>query len=241
MKRSEELAECMGNEAVEALKNGTEWEYQPETIEAGNWNPYWCDDCETWHQEWYMFGYRIEDGHMYEVIHSCDTDGNWEVDDEYDVDDVDYERWNAQYGYEETEKASKAYSAWVAENGEDPLGNYFVQSTVRQRYQVVIQRRGVASGRFHFLKAKPVDSKDWNSNAEELPERLRDFLQLEGDTLMDIDDLGWNDCNDFAQHAHVHEVVRHDSDECEFIEEIEVARPHDEYVADLIAAAKCHI
>ena len=231
MKRSQELAEAMGDDAVEALNNNGTWEYQPETIECGNWNPYWCSDCDTWHQEWYMFGYRIEDGHMFEVIHTCDTDGNWETNDEYDVDDPDYERWNAQYGYEETLKASKAYSEHVAETGDDPLGEFFVTTKTKVRYQVIVRY----DNGFWFNAAKPVDSKDWNSDESQLPERLRDFLQLDGKRITDLD---WTSINEFAEKAHLTEVLRVSNGECEFIEEIEVPRPEEDVKKDIIAAAK---
>jgi len=123
MKRSEELVKCFGDEAIKALKENGTWEYSPETTEVGIWFPWWCNDCETWHNEWKIIGYRIEDGHVYEVIHSYD-DSDWDVDDEYDVDDEDYEKWTKQYGYEESIKAMNSYFEWVVENGEDPLNEF---------------------------------------------------------------------------------------------------------------------
>jgi hypothetical protein len=233
MKRSKELVECFGDDAVHALNNNGTWEYQPETIECGNWNPYWCDDCETWHQNWYMTGYRIEDGIMYEVIHSCDSDGNWEIEDEYDVDDEDYERWNNQYAYEQTEQAATAYREWVAENGEDPLGEFYLDSNEKVKYLVVVRYQNG----FHFHAAKPVDDEDWQHDETKLPERLQDFLQLSGKKL-DIDDLGWKSAQDFADNAHVHEVEYVNGQEVGFVQEIEVPRPSEILKKELIEKAK---
>jgi len=75
--------------------------------------PSWCDDCETWHQE---FIWAHADG----TYSSCDSDGDHEP-----IDEADIPSW------EEHERLWREYTEWVLERGEDPLGNFFVRYSIK--------------------------------------------------------------------------------------------------------------
>ena len=127
MKQSEMLAEEFGEEAQKALRTGGEWEYVPESIDAGNFFPYCCGDkecCVQWHKQWVMVGYKIRKGRMFEVAHTCDNDDNWEADDSHDVDLPGWKEWQRIYDYDASRKAMVDYFRFVVETGEDPLDEF---------------------------------------------------------------------------------------------------------------------
>ena len=64
-------------------------EYIPESgkieqEEAGDWTPYWCDDCDTWHSTAYAMDIvrksDVMEGRDCFEIRSVDQDGNWDFD-----------------------------------------------------------------------------------------------------------------------------------------------------------------
>lgn len=111
-------------EALAALAAHTEWEYTPDSVEGATAHADWCDDCETWHQTWSVFGLRLDaEGRLWNTQHTVDTDGNWSFVDEtpYTLDDAAYAADAAA-----AEQSWLDYAAHVAESGEDPLDNYWV-------------------------------------------------------------------------------------------------------------------
>ena len=111
-------------EALAALASHTEWEYTPDSVECGNEHADWCDDCNTYHRSWSVFGLRLDaDGTLWSTQHTVDTDGNWDLADETPttLDDAAYAADVAA-----AERSWLDYAAHVAETGEDPLENYWV-------------------------------------------------------------------------------------------------------------------
>jgi len=112
------------DEALAALAAGEKWEYTPDSVEGADADVHWCDDCETWHQTWTVWGLSLEtDGNLYEVEWSVDTDGDWsDVVYLYGTFDhaAEYARVKARWD---------EYARWVIDhNGEDPVGNYLSDS-----------------------------------------------------------------------------------------------------------------
>ena len=119
--------------------------------------PSYCDDCETWHQE-HIWMY--DDG----TYTSCDSDGDHEPLEAEDVP-----------SQEEHDRLWCEYSQWVAEHGEDPLGNFYVHHSikVKERWQFKVTKTlvgprltGAARARRAYL---PTD----------LPEHVKSFLNLD--------------------------------------------------------------
>ena len=112
-------------EAFSALAAHTEWEYTPDSVDGATAHADWCDDCETWHQTWSVFGLRLDaDGMLWQTARSVDTDGDgWDSSDEweYTLDDA-----ACAADYAAAEQSWIDYAAHVAETGEDPLNNYWV-------------------------------------------------------------------------------------------------------------------
>jgi hypothetical protein len=112
-------------EALAAFESHTEWEYTPDSVDGATAHAEWCDECETWHQSWSVFGLRLDaDGTLWQTARSVDTDGDgWDSSDEweYTLDDAAYAEDAAA-----AEQSWLDYAAHVAETGEDPLNNYWV-------------------------------------------------------------------------------------------------------------------
>jgi hypothetical protein len=182
-KFSVEIAEYYGDDALNALQNGGKWEWSPECVSEGIFMPYNCGDdgCKTkWHGNWYVLGIRIEDGHLYETVQSCDSDGNWECQDECDVDDPHYEEWKKQYDWSEHKRIMQEYSEWVVRHGKDPLDEFMVSRTIKKFRQVTIY---LIDGHF-FVK-----------NLSRINPQVREYLNLVDKSLADID---WQTIEEFA-------------------------------------------
>lgn len=111
-------------EALAAFESHTEWEYTPDSVECGNEHADWCDDCNTYHRSWSVFGLRLDaDGTLWSAQYTVDADGNWDLADETPttLDDAAYAADAAA-----AEQSWLDYAAHVAESGEDPLDNYWV-------------------------------------------------------------------------------------------------------------------
>lgn len=104
-----------------ALSDGKEWEWCPDSIEGGNEDVYWCDDCSTWHRFWSVLGMELDsDGVLYENEHTVDSDGDWSYCDRYLYGTVDY-----LARFREVERNWLKYTQWALVNDQDPLGNFF--------------------------------------------------------------------------------------------------------------------
>lgn len=111
-------------EALAAFESHTEWEYTPDSVEFGNEHAEWCDDCDTYHRSWSVFGLRLDaDGTLWNTQYTVDTDGNWDF-----VDETPYTPNDAAYAADANiaEHGWLDYAAHVAESGDDPLNNYWV-------------------------------------------------------------------------------------------------------------------
>jgi len=123
MSKAQEIElDILPEEALEALREGREWEYQPDTVEGADARVYRCDGCDhdTWHMYWTCFGLRLDaDGTLFEVEWSVDTDGDWEIEDEHPYGTYDHAK-----ALTDGAESWRAYAQWVIENRRDPVGEF---------------------------------------------------------------------------------------------------------------------
>ncbi len=173
------LIETLTEEAQKALKNGTTWERSPESAEECSPFVSWCDDCETYHLDYYGFGERVEDGTAYLTVHSCDMDGNWEYENEAEIGTPEATALEAEYGYDASRPGWLAYLQHVAETGQDPIGEFPTsERKVKRKWQV---RLGAWIGQkklgLLLIGARRNSRGEWLAG-EKLPQYVRDYLTL---------------------------------------------------------------
>ena len=161
-------------EALAALASHTEWEHTPDSVDGATAHAEWCDDCGTWHQDWSVFGLRLDaDGTLWSTQHTVDTDGNWDLADEtpYTLDDA-----ACAADYAAAERSWLDYAAHVAETGEDPLENYWVApckpATRVTRWRVTFGEEG---GKVVVREAQRGAR---SSTPAQLPAPVREYLCL---------------------------------------------------------------
>jgi len=164
-------------EALAALASHTEWEYTPDSVEFGNEHVEWCDDCDTYHKSWSVFGLRLDaEGRLWNTQYTVDTDGNWDF-----VDETPYTPDNAAYAADAdiAKHGWLDYAAHVAESGKDPLNNYWVSprgSTDRiTRWRVTFGEQG---GK---VVVRGAQRGTRSYTPAQLPAPVREFLCLTGE------------------------------------------------------------
>lgn len=68
----------------EAMADGTstcEYFFTPECGCDGLFMPYYCDDCECWHEQWTGTYYDVVDGEWWYGYWTCDECGDWDYCD----------------------------------------------------------------------------------------------------------------------------------------------------------------
>jgi hypothetical protein len=109
--------------AKEALEGGGTWSHHPETLDALEWTPYYCDDCDAWHHQWSGEGFGLEGGVFFHELHVYD-DADWDILDSRSLDADDYKEWAAAL-VEQSCDCRIDYYKWVVENNSDPLDHFF--------------------------------------------------------------------------------------------------------------------
>lgn len=116
-------------EALAALRDGVEWEYEPMSVEGTQEEA--NRDGDHWFLTWTVFGLRIDaKGTLYETEWSVDTGGNWDWSDEHP-----YGTYDHAAAYAAVRQGWREYAAHVAQTGDDPLCNYFVSGSRDERWQ----------------------------------------------------------------------------------------------------------
>jgi hypothetical protein len=111
-----------------------EGDFHWEGDEAGDWTPYYCDDCDTWHKtasatEFKRTGDRVE---VY--VRTVDQDGDWDTScgfNSADGDDWDAFHRDLSSADELGEhfKGWAEYHLWCAETLRDPLEDNMRETT----------------------------------------------------------------------------------------------------------------
>lgn len=181
--RSAEMLDSLGDDARKAMEQGGSWEYVPDDVSSGDC---WAEPCDSntcdrpWHKSWIMSGFEVRDGILFHVVHSCDDNGDWEVDDSHDVDGEDYEQWvGAFFDEDARQRGWEAYAEYVRETGDDPLDEYIVvrEHTDRWFVKLVQDEHGIRFAGAHresllFLDGIAI------KNPMDLPSEVRELLML---------------------------------------------------------------
>ena len=181
----EEALECLGDEA-RAVFDGTvegSWEYRPQCVDPYDATWYeWCDDCETFHQSWYVFGYEVTKGQVEALVWQCDMDGDWDVSDSAFVGTEDMGRLHSNYGHEAWQRSYARYLRHVGETGEDPCGEFGAISVLQfhQDWIIHVLERGDRVWVTHCkrLAQSGAVCEIWE-RAGNLPEHVKEYLLLE--------------------------------------------------------------
>ena len=123
------------DEALAALGLEQEWEYTPDSIECADADCHYCDDCDTYHMTWSVWGLRLDaDGTLYETLTSVDTDGDWSFVDEYPYGEFEHDKER-----EQIRLRWRSYAQWVARTGKDPLGEFSSRETRTAKRTFVVR------------------------------------------------------------------------------------------------------
>lgn len=133
---AETLADlCLPDEALAALAAGEEWEWTPDNTELADADCSYCDDCDTYHLHWSVWGLRLDaDGTLYETLQSVDTDGDWSFGDEYPYGEFDHAE-----EHEQVCGRWRSYAEWVARTGNDPLNEFSSERNHRVSVPYVVR------------------------------------------------------------------------------------------------------
>ena len=160
--------------ALLALRDGKEWEYEPESIDGADADAYYCDDCDTWHMMWTVWGLRLDAaGNLYETEWSVDTDGDWAFHDEYPCEEYDHTQ-----ARERVRESWREYARWVVRKGRDPLGEFVGYAGVRKtKTTYTAQFVGTVAGSPRVLRVRR--GKEKYAPLSEFPDDVRQFLETD--------------------------------------------------------------
>ena len=99
----------------EAQANGTstcEYFFTPECGCDGLFMPYYCEDCEKWHQQWTGTYFDVVQGEWTYGFWTCDSGGDWDYCDMGPVTELTDDHYIRQL--DEAIAAEKAYN-WATE------------------------------------------------------------------------------------------------------------------------------
>ena len=110
-----------------------------EADEAGDWTPYWCDDCGTWHKTASALDFdpqgEVMEGTVGPVIEArtVDEDGNWDFDSASFEGDLEWAFFYRTYVSSDQYFIGWAqYHLWCAEHNADPLEEWVREYATRQ-------------------------------------------------------------------------------------------------------------
>lgn len=107
------------NKLLNAINSKGDFEQLPESALGCDWRPYYCDDCECWHECYVGWGVAVDSEGIYGVIssYSCEDWDNEYLDLTHEGNEEEYFN-SIEENYEFNEKS---YLHWVLENKDDPL------------------------------------------------------------------------------------------------------------------------
>lgn len=149
-------------------------DYHPETIDELTWSPYYCDDCETWHNQW--SGLEIDNGEIFDV--NCDTDGNWDREGTGErATAKNYERLNRER-IAQLNRSQKEYLSYCAETGDDPLHEFYVDRAIKHKEHWQAQFTAWIGLAKHGFAVTGVTRGKTSYDPRYLPAHVSEFLQL---------------------------------------------------------------
>jgi hypothetical protein len=170
-------------DAEEALREGRLWNLRPDSIESFDSYVYYCDDCETWHRLYVEKGFLVKDRLLWITVWTVDEDGDWSFEGHFAVgSDEGRDELARDWSYESFRQTWLEYYQWVAEEGDDPLGQFLAPPPLHclDRVTFAIEERedGIAAVWI------AIDGGERLSRREDVPERIRQYLMLESDDMI---------------------------------------------------------
>ena len=162
-------------EAFAALREGREWEFQPESIEGAEADVYDCEDCDggTWHLMWTVWGLRLDpDGTLHETEWTVDSDGDWACHYEYEYGTYDHDK-----EYRAIRARWREYARWVVKHKRDPVGEFGGFEQIRTRTTYTAQFVGTIGGNPRVLRVRR--GKEKYALLSEFPADVRMFLGVD--------------------------------------------------------------
>lgn len=175
-----EALESLGASARKAFDGDHDegaWSLEPESVE-GHYTWYdWCDDCETFHKGWYLFGYEVTDGHVEVIVWNVDQDGNWDIVEGAYVGTPEAKALERTYGHDAWKESYVAYMRYVSEHGEDPCEEFTLPSLNRndEQWEIHVIERG---GKVWVTNAGRFGSSFYYDHPDRLPDYVKEFLTL---------------------------------------------------------------
>jgi hypothetical protein len=179
---------------VNAYRNGLEAEWEPFDGLDTDWWPSYDDDDEVWKDyDTYVFQYRTEGGKLYEVVMSCDKDGNWDFASEAEFGTPEQKQQAKDYGLDGWIAAMRSYYEWVVENGKDPLDYLRVgrQNTAEDKWLVGFVE---SNGRARFAQARHIGQNPPERPTTDftgLPQEVKDYCVT--DETLHVQDMTWDE------------------------------------------------
>lgn len=173
-----------GGGAVDVFEGRSEdsWEWHPAYVEDRAWYE-WCDDCETYHANWYVFGYEVTKGVVELVVWSVDQDGNWDIAEGAELETPGHKGLLKTYGEAAWRENYIAYLRHVAETGKDPCGDFLGPPTEERTESwaiyVVERAKMVWVTRGERIKATTGAVFEIYERLGNLPQYVQDYLLLE--------------------------------------------------------------
>ncbi|NTU84685.1 MAG: hypothetical protein HGA45_35855 [Chloroflexales bacterium] len=131
----EEIAAC--------LRARKRWMLEPTSTEHATWVPARSSvkGQPTWAKTAYVSGYEVaRDGTPSKILWSYD--GAWARSDEMELSDPAFAAWDQEETgaglQQRADEGWHAYSVWVAEHGEDPLGAFTVSPWQDTSWEVAV-------------------------------------------------------------------------------------------------------
>lgn len=167
-----DVMDCLPAEAKKALRTGGEWDGTPDS--GGDCSQWYFLEDDEWVTRTYPAGYAVEGGKVYWRVMNCDSDGNWDFEDQAEVGTPECVKLEQEFGFDAWNKNYTEYLEWVAENGDDPVGEFFVKPTLTVEEKWRAQCYESILGVVGLMKAKK-DGGRWVEPSN-LPAELLEYL-----------------------------------------------------------------
>ena len=193
--------------------------------------PWYCDnkDCpHDWHLATYWVEWRQEDGEdVYEYTDDSYSDGDHQP---VSKDEVPRQK--------EVERAWKDYYEWVADEGEDPLGEFFVLRSFHVPFEFEVEFKS-KKGRFAVSRLKSFETGEEWTPPTEIELGVTQYLHLtHEDGVFYYSGPPEELCEILAKGDGRHNVYKNEVDEVRFRFKVKLRRENPNYKEELKEAAK---
>jgi len=174
------LLNALGESARKAFDGDYDeetWSLEPDSVDGHSAWYDWCDDCETFHKGWYLFGYEVTEGNVELVVWNCDQDGNWDVVDGAYTGTPESEDLERTYGNDAWKESYAVYMRHVADTGTDPCEEFATPDPKRndEQWEIHVIERG---SKVWITNAGKLGGSFYYDHPARLPDYVKEFLLL---------------------------------------------------------------